>query len=70
LDFLGDVGGLFGALDPIIAVFATFFSSRFFVMSVAQSLYTRRVTQSESMKQTLSNKPKKKQKSAKFFKKG
>ena len=39
LDFLGDIGGFYQALDLIIFMAAEYFSARFFLASIASSLY-------------------------------
>mmetsp|Transcript_14830 Transcript_14830/g.22996 ORF Transcript_14830/g.22996 Transcript_14830/m.22996 type:complete len:457 (-) Transcript_14830:84-1454(-) len=39
LDFLGDIGGFYGALDLIVFMIGEFFSSKFFIASIAGTLY-------------------------------
>ena len=39
LDFLGDVGGFFGALDLMVFMLAEYFAAKLFINSVANSMY-------------------------------
>jgi len=39
LDFLGDLGGFYQAVDLLIFMIAEYFSARFFLASIAANLY-------------------------------
>ena len=39
LDVLGDVGGFYQAIDILLFTFGEFFSAKFFIASIATSLY-------------------------------
>ena len=56
LDFLGDIGGFYQALDLIIFLIAEYFSARFFLASIAKSLYLFKDSElSSQIKQKLNN---------------
>lgn len=50
LDFLGDLGGFKEALDIIVVGTATFFSSKFFIASIASKFYFTRADPTASKK--------------------
>ena len=45
LDFLGDIGGFYQALDLVIFMAAEYFSAKFFLASIASTLYHQKIPQ-------------------------
>jgi hypothetical protein len=50
LDFLGDIGGFFGALDLIFFMIGEYFSSRIFIGSISAFLYVLKSENHENKK--------------------
>mmetsp|Transcript_13525 Transcript_13525/g.21094 ORF Transcript_13525/g.21094 Transcript_13525/m.21094 type:complete len:84 (-) Transcript_13525:293-544(-) len=48
LDFMGDMGGFFQAIDLMIFLVAEYFAARFFLASIATSLYVLRDSKKNS----------------------
>ena len=46
LDFLGDIGGFYQALDLIVFMLGQYFSSKFFVLSIAKKMHQIKMSQS------------------------
>ena len=65
LDFLGNLGGFYGALDGLVFMLGEFFSSRMFMASIASNLYMRKL----SKKETKQNRKKQGVKKRKYKKK-
>lgn len=47
LDYFGDLGGFYQAIDILIFMFGQYFSAKFFIQNVAQTLFIRKKTASE-----------------------
>mmetsp|Transcript_11453 Transcript_11453/g.17248 ORF Transcript_11453/g.17248 Transcript_11453/m.17248 type:complete len:111 (+) Transcript_11453:658-990(+) len=45
LDFLGDIGGFYQALDLTIFMVAQYFSAKFFLASIAGTIYHQKIPQ-------------------------
>lgn len=50
LDYLGDLGGFYGAIDILIFMIGEFFSAKLFMASIAGSFYTRKLLDEEKKK--------------------
>jgi hypothetical protein len=47
LDYLGDLGGFYQALDILVFMIGSFFSSKMFLASLAENFYKRKLTDEE-----------------------
>ena len=47
LDFIGDIGGFYGSVDLFIFLIAEYFSAKFLMQSVSNSMFIRKKTSSE-----------------------
>ena len=48
LDFLGDLGGFYQAIDLLVFLFGQFFSAKLFIASISSTFYYRKLSQDES----------------------
>ena len=48
LDFFGDLGGFYQAIDLLVFLFGQFFSAKLFIASISSSFYYRKLSQEES----------------------
>jgi hypothetical protein len=51
LDYVGDLGGFFGAISGAFAFIGQFFSAKMFIASISNNLYFRKLSNKESKKQ-------------------
>ena len=47
LDFVGDIGGFYQAVDLCIFLIGNYFSAHFFIQSISNSMYIRKKTPAE-----------------------
>ena len=47
LDFVGDLGGFYQAIDILLFMFGQYFSAKFFYQFISNKLYIRKRTQAE-----------------------
>jgi len=47
LDFIGDIGGFYGAVDLCVFLIAQYFSAQFFIQSISNSMFLRKKTELE-----------------------
>ena len=48
LDFLGDLGGFYQAIDLLVFLFGNFFSAKLFIASISSTFYYRKLSKDES----------------------
>ena len=52
---MSDLGGFYGSIDAIVVLFAEYFSAKFFLLALANTLFIRKKTK-EQLKEENENK--------------
>jgi hypothetical protein len=50
LDLLGDLGGFYGSIGILVFLFGEYFSEKFYLQAISNSLYVRKKTKDEFLR--------------------